>query len=406
MRNKGWLRYSLASLTLVGAGLGAFLVACGDDDDNVVPKDGGGADTAPGDSGAPDAQNDQQSPVDAGSPARLQLVNAATDFGDNLKSGGLRVCFAAGTTAANVTLTGLPALPDESPAADVPPAVYIGLGGNVTGTGLPLAGLFIQPYLMNAESLYAKGIVKPGPGQPGKGCSEILAPNFDGGAGPLVENVDYWKLPVIPAGTFQQDKSYLLVLTGCTNDTKIGNKEKCGPGFQNDGDAGAGNLEVHIFELDRATEIPADKVGTQFIHASPSAKFYFANNVPPLTVLPGYQSVPGDAGTFKSVSGDAAVDLYQKTNLVQVEGVNFESDSFTANPYSDKFAIALKDIQALSFPTGVPEGGAYANGTSWTFIAVGDADPAVPTEVGGKFNTQKFHYLAFPNNPPISVYKP
>ncbi len=408
MRNKGWLRYSLASLTLVGASLGAFLVACGDDDDNVVTKDAGGGDTGPGtDGGSEDAGKDQEAPADAGSPARLQLVNAATDFGPNLKSGGLRVCFAAGTTAANVTLTGLPALPDQSPDPAIPPAVYIGLGGNVTGTGLPLNGLFIQPYLMNAESLAKAGIVKPGAGQPGKGCSEILGQNFDAGGGPLEENVDYWKLPVIPAGTFQQDKSYLLVLTGCTNDTQITLKDKCGAGFTNDGGAGTGNLQVRVFELDRATEIPADKVGTQFIHASASAKFFFDHNVTggPITTTPGYTTAADGGGTFKPVS-NGVVGLYDKTDLVQVDGINFQTDFFTANPNVGQLALPLKAIQGASFPTGVPEGSAYANGASFTFVMVGDADPNVPAEVNGKPNTQKFHYLAFPNNPPVSVYKP
>lgn len=403
MRNKGWLRYSLASLTLVGAGLGAFLVACGDDDDNVTPRDGG-SDTGPGtEDGGQDAGNDQQNPpVDAGSPARLQLVNAATDFGPNLQSGGLRVCFAAGKAEGNITVTPLPAMPEESSVPGVPPAVYIGLGGNVTGTGLPLNDLIIQPYLMNAESI--SGIVKPGAGQPSLPCSELLAANFDAGGKTLEENKDYWKLPPIPAGTFQQDKSYILVLTGCTNDTAIQNKAKCGPGFTNDGNPGLGNLQVRIFEVDRATAIEANKAGTQFIHASASAKFYLAANVPPLEVTPGYQTEPGDAGSFKPVS-DGGVDLYEKTDLVQVEGVNFQTDFFTAHPVAP-VAIPLQAIQALSYPTGVPSGGAYANGAAWTFIAVGDADPAVSADAGGRFNTRKFHYLAFPNNPPVSVYKP
>jgi hypothetical protein len=395
---------------LVGAGLGGFLIACGDDDNTVTPKDGGSTETSTGDSGGGggDASTDAPPPpVDAGSPARLQLVNAATDFGPNNASGGLRVCFAAGTTAANVTLTGLPALPDESSVPGVPPAVYIGLGGNVTGTGLPLSALFIQPYLMNAQSLAAKGIVKPGPGQPGKGCSEILASTFDAGTGPLVENVDYWKLPVINSGTFLNEKSYLLVLTGCTGDTAIENKQKCGDdGFNPDGGPGPGNLAVRIYDLDRATAIPADKVGTQFVHASASAAFYLGTQF--VQVNPAYQTTKGDPSTAKSVSTppDSGVTLYDKTDLVQVSGVNFASDYFTANPAVAPLAIELPLIQAISYPTGVPEGGAYANGASWTFIAVGDADPTVSADAGGRFNTKKFHYLAFPNNPPVSVYKP
>jgi len=391
-------------LTLLSAGLGGFLVACGDDDSTVTPaKDGGGADTAPGDDdGGQDGATPP--PQDAGSPARLQLVNAATDFGPNLASGGLRVCFAAGTTAENVTVTPLPALPEESAVPGVPPAVFIGLGGNVTGTGLPLNTLFIQPYLMNAESI--GGIVKPGAGLPSIPCSELLANDFDAGGRKLEENRDYWKLPVIPAGTLQQDKSYILVLTGCTNDTQVANKAKCGPDFDTDGGPGLGNLQVRIFDVDRATAIDANKVGAQFIHASASADFYFANAPIPIDMTPGFQVQPGDAGGFKPVADDGGVDLYQKTNLVQVEGVNFQTDFFTANPEAASVAIPLQSIQQLSFPTGVPQGGEYKNGVAWTFIAVGDADPSVSADAGGRFNTKKFHYLAFPNNPPVSVYRP
>lgn len=400
MQNKGWLRYSLASLMVVGAGLGGFLIACGDDDDVVAPKDGGGTDTGPTGN---DAGTDTGPPAkaDAGTPARLQLVNAATDLGPSDVSGGLRVCFGAGADVNNTTLTPLPALPEESSIPGVPPAIYIGLGGNVTGTGLDLTKLAVQPYLMNAQTLFAKGVVKPGPGAPSTSCAELFAP--DGGAG-LVENKDYWKLPAIPPGTFLVDKSYLLVLTGCTEDSAIANKEKCGPGFANDGGPGVGNLQVRIFELDRATAIDAAKAGTQFIHASAPAKVFLAVAAGGAPVVPGYTNIPGDAGTFKPVSGGTPVDLYAKSALTQVDGVNFASDFFTANPAIPALAIPLQSIQRLSYPTGVPDGGAYANGAAWTFLAVGD--PTEDSDAGGRFNTKKFHYLAFPNSPPISVYKP
>lgn len=413
MQNKRWLRYSLTSLTVMGVALGSLLVACSDDDDNkVVPQpDSGGADTGtpvePTDAGTDGSQPEP----DAGTPARLQMVNAATDFGTHNKSGLIRVCFAAGTTAENVTVTPLPALPDQSAAAAVPPGVPIGIGGNLQGTGLDLTSLYIQPYLMNGESLFAKGIVKPGPGDPGTSCAELLKPDFDAGDGePLKENEDYWKLPVIPANTLLKDKSYLLVLTGCTGDTDATPLAKCGPNPP-DGTPGIGNLKIHIHELDNATAVEADKIGTQFIHASAQAAALLPGMPGMPKVTPGYIKDKDDAATFKPVSGDGTagsgeVALNAVTQLVQVEGVDVAADSFTVVPAAAAFAIKLSDVEKISFPAGAPADAKYRNGAAFTFLAVGDPDPMVPAEIEGKFNPKKFHYLAFPNNPPVAVYQP
>ena len=46
--------------------------------------------------------------------------------------------------------------------------------------------------------------------------------------------------------------------------------------FVGTGNPGRGNLKVTVYELDRATAIAADKIGTQFIHASPSGATTFA----------------------------------------------------------------------------------------------------------------------------------
>lgn len=414
MRDRRLLRYSLVSLMLVGSGLGAFLLACSDDEETLAPPkaDGGGAadapaaDTsAPGDGSVTDAATS--------SPARLQMVNAATDFGPDDKSGALRVCFAAGTTAANVQVTGLPALPDQSADPALPPGLPIGVGGVLTGTGLDLTPLFVQPYLMNAERLFARGIVKPGAGDPGKTCTEILGATFDGGVlsgnGPLVENVDYWKLPVIPAGTFQKDKSYILVLMGCANNASVTPTSKCGAGFAGDGGPGVGNLEVKIFEIDRATPVAADKLGAQFIHASPAGALLIATDAGAVEATPAFMKERADAGSATAISA-GPVALGERTNLVQVGNVT-TSDFFAYNPKVANIlrfagtAIRLSTIQSLSFPTGVPDGGDYRNGASFTFVAVGD--PSEPADAGtGRSNTKAFHYLGLPNDPPVSVYKP
>lgn len=397
MGNKRWLlRYGFASLTVLGAGLATVLIACSDDDSNKntpTPTPDSGV---PG-SATPDATPDGAPTKDASVPAVLQIVNAATDFGPNDTSGGLRVCFGLGATADNIEVAGLPPLPDVSADPALPPAIPIGFGGTVAGTGLDLAPYVLQPFLMNAESLAAKGILKPGPGEPGKTCTEILAPTFDGGAGPLVEGVDYWKLPTIPANTFQRDKSYILVLTGCTNDTEIENKNKCGDGYAPDGGRGVGNLLVRIYDVDRATAIDSEKIGAQFIHASQPAKVYFSPQA--VGFAPAFV---GDAGASPFVT--AEVPVYGKTDLTQIANVSPTTDSFSANPNVPALSVPLSLVQQVSFPAGVPDGGAYRNGAAFTFVAVGD--PTEPPTVEEKFNSKTLHYLGFPNNPEIVIYKP
>jgi hypothetical protein len=405
MRNKHLLRYSLASLTLVGASLGVFLVACGDDDDTVTPppsgNDAGG--TLPEASSQQDSGQQQSDAAPKPDPARIQFVNAATDFGPNNTSGGLRICFALRQSDDGpFTITPLPALPEQSPDPAIPPAAYIGTGGAVQGAGVDISGFDIQPFIMNAGRLFARGVVKPGPGTPSTSCADLLSETFDGGVmsgnGPLVENVDYWKLPVIPKGTFQPEKSYILVLTGCPQDSAVP-AAKCGEGANADGGAGIGNLKVHIIEVDRATAIDADKIGAQFIHASPAGKVFLDGLA--VGVLPAF--VRANDGGATNVA-TAQVPLYGKTDLVQVANITPATDSFSANAAVPTLAIPLTIVQASTYPGGAPPEGTIRNGAAFTFIAVGD--PTEPVDAGGRPNPKTFHYLAFPNNPPVSAYKP
>lgn len=408
MRNKQLLRYSLASLTLLGAGLGTFLIACGDDDSTSTP--------VKTDSGTPDASSTSDSGSDSGGQpeagppappnAKLQLVNAATDFGSATAIGALRVCYGVGpdeaTASAPDKIAPLPPLPDRK-GSDAQPfaGVFIGTGGNVQGTGADLTDLVLVPYIMNAESLAKKGLTKPDAG-PGTSCGDILGA-ADAGAG-MTPGIDYWKLPAIPAKTFLKGKSYILVLTGCASDATAG-VAKCGADFTPGAGPGNGNLKVTVHEVDRATAVGADKIGTQFIHASAAGASYLAA-LPGggLAVIPGYVSDPGNPGTFKGVAGDAGVTYNAQTPLVEVTGVNVGSDSFTANPNVAALAIPLPLIQQLSYGANVPDGGAYRNGAAFTFIALGD--PTEDADAGGTFNTRKFHYIALPNDPVSEVYKP
>lgn len=404
MRNIGWLRFGFASLTLVCASFATFLVACSDDD-NATPSptpdsgaDDGGTEV--------DAADDSSTETpDAGSNARLQLVNAATDFGPSNESGALRVCYGVGPSEEATSIAPLPPLPDRPSSEDAPFAgLFIGTGGNVQGTGADLTDLVIVPYLMNAQSLFVRGIVKPESG-PGPSCAALINGTVDAG-GPLEAGKDYWKLPAIPAKTFTKDKSFILILTGCAGDSTV-SPELCGEDFT-PGDAGNGNLKATVYELDRATTIDDDKVGAQFIHASPAAAAILAEAAGEHPIIPGFirQADGGtEGGNFKPLVGDGEteVPLGGKTELAQISDVDFTTDSFTVLASDPGLAIPLPIIKLYSFGANVPEGGEYRNGAAFTFIALGNLYE--PSVVDGKPNTKAFHYIALPNNPPLETYQ-
>jgi hypothetical protein len=377
--------------------LATFLVACSDTSTTNDTTTDGGPGGPDGTSGGPgDAGGDAPTtPVDAGSLAKVQLVNAATDLGPADPLGSLRICYALGTAEASAVMAPLPALPETV----TPPLPFAGLpiggGGSIPGTGTDLSHLVIVPYLLNAQSLFARGIVKPA-GAPSASCDAL----FDQDAGgALTAGVDYWKLPSIPAETLTRDKSFLLVLTGCAGDATSGGK--CGVGFTA-GAPGNGNLQLKIIELNRATTIDSDKIGAQFIHASTAGDVALGSGIQ----NPGFIADPTSAATFKSVSPDGGTVPYgSSTPLVQVAGVKVTTDSFTTNPLVESLAIPLAEIQQLTFAGPAPDGGAYRNGAAFTFVALGDPGQS-PDAGGGAFNPKTYHYLAFPNDPTILTYAP
>jgi hypothetical protein len=314
------------------------------------------------------------------------------------------VCFAVGGTAEGAQLAPYPPLPDQA-RGPVPAGVYIGTGGAMPSTGLDLSPLVLVPYLMNVRQMVAKGIVNPGGGDPGPTCDEILADgaNLDGAT--FEENVDYWKLDPIAAQTFQKGKSFVLVLTGCTNDARY-DATKCGEDFEPAGEPGKGNLKARVYEVDRSTEIPGNAVGVQFIHATAAGAALLQSLS--LTAQPGFVDETNPATqTFKPITaGDASVAYAAITDLTNVEGVNFTEHFFTAQRTLPPVAFALPFIQQSSFPTGVPEGANYRNGASFTFLALGDPAITDPDAGMGFPNGRAFHYLAFPNDPAIENYQP
>lgn len=404
MRNTRWLRASLASLTVCGLALSAFVVACGDDDTGgggVIPgvdsgPDGNSADTGTSDTGTPDTGSPTDGGADADAdatsgpePAKLTLINAATDFGPNNPIGALRVCYQAIAGATEVWAQ-TPPLPNRSTGATPFPGLFIGTGGPVPSTGTKLETLAIRPYLLNAFELEQRGLGSTVTDANEKFCEDLLKPTADAG-GEFIEGKDFWKLPDIPVGALKNDKSYFLVLTGCTKDSTAG-ADKCGADWT-DTD---GNLKANVLEV--TTTADADKIGFQFVNASPNLGATLAAIDPSLKVDPVLLQ-EGDAGTAKHVAGGEIADK-TLSPLAQYSDFAQATASLRPNLAAEPLTFPFDKIKLLSYGGTVPANGDYTNGRAFTIVALGDpaADPDGGNG-GATFNTKFFHFIVLPNDP-------
>lgn len=432
MQNTRWLRYGLASLTLCGAAISALVVACSSDSTDNGGTPNTGVDSGPG----TDANNtttdsgnntDNDSGADSAPPppppAKLQLVNAATDLGPN-DVGALRVCFQvapAGTTdPTQFKWASLPPLPNRNSAPDqLPfPGLYIGTGGPIPGTGVDFTSLIIRPYIFSAQSLAVKsGLGNNITAGHDQFCEDILT--ADAG-GPLTNGTDYWQLPDIPAGNLLANNSYILALTGCSGNSTAG--DICGSDFS--AATVNGNLRINLFKVDTTTTVDTASLGAQFLQLSPTLEAVLTQvsegqvtkAFPAVTDSEGanakYLVGDGGAGTgavsYMGTQGLSGV----ATTLAQITQITYASDKFTANPAAPTLGATFPQVQALSngvTDAGVPLPPAVANGSAYTFIALGDPSPATSPDGGSNgavFNTRYFHYIALPNSPTISAFDP
>lgn len=402
-----WFKLGLASLVLACSGLAAGLSACSGDDNNK--NDGGGpdgspADTGPNDTGTmPDTGADSgplDCPKDPEKCAKLITVHASPQLW------GIRFCFAV-----NGSVTPLPPLPHDpatQPATLGYPGIPPGAGGAVPFAGTDLTPLTITPYIIDA---YAIRTHFKGETPSEKKCSDLIGP--DGGVG-ITEGTDYWKLGDIPANTFQHNRTYMLVLEGCTKDANFGSTglttAMCGSGWN----ATSGNLTAKVYGLDRAT---GAKMGAQFVHASPILM------VPhPGGAIGSLATVAGlpDGGTLVDI-----INLTPATNggniepatATQVTGANVATTYLSMSLIESDAGIGANPLLPISavemLTTGLaPDGGSmYKAGGNYTFVMVGDpmriADggPSLDPDGGAPKATAgagySFHALGFPNNPPV-----
>jgi hypothetical protein len=436
MRNKNWLRYGLASAVVASGVLGAILVACGDDDSGVTANPDGGKTDGPGqtDTGG---GNDTGTGTDGGDsgpptpkPANIIVVHGATSYGPGNPSGLVRVCYATKTaTDTDFTLSPLAPLPHSKDSDSLLPfpGIPIGTGGPFPSTGLPLEGISIRPFVISAQALAERGITGNTGAAATARCNRLLTSGFvpDGGfpgdaaATALAENSDYWKLADIPAGTFKNEKTYILSITGCTSDATAATG-LCGnaPGQANTpyiptATPGVGNLQIAVLEIDATSTIATDEMGVQVVHLSPQYQTLLAPARPfapifgtPFGEIPDASYDAADNVHVGPEAGIAYSGAGTVTALAKLKGIVTATGYFAAhedNPAGEGPFIPMPlnnagnlnpdagviTIQYLSEGKTVPNAApAYTNGKAYTFVLVGDPNGS---------STRKLHFLAFPN---------
>ena len=177
-------------------------------------------------------------------------------------------------------------------------------------------------------------------------------------------------------------------------------------------------MKVQVFET-TTTPVSATQLGVQVFHVSAQAQAIFGAVSYPLS--PGFVINPDGGAGFRAAT-TAPIVLNTLTPAVGVTGVK-DSDLFVADkaspgstaslaPFPLPFIQALSGLGAPTAPT------VYKDGKNYVFVAVGDPNPEIPTFSnpqtgavgdggdGTRFNTKKFHWLAFPTDPVIEAYKP
>ncbi len=400
MKKMDWLRYGLTSFMVTGFATGATLAGCSDDATVTPAKDGGTADTGPvADTGVttPDTGAADTGPKDSGptpKPATLYAVNAAVDIGnsvDRFTGGAIRFCY----VIKGLGVSSGPARPDT--AVGVP----IGTGGPFPPP-TSLQTFELTPVIILAENLAQRGIFADS-GAPQPDCTKLLPVDPggpDGGVSApdsgLTLNKDFYVLDTIPSGTLKDDRSYMLLLTGCSGDST--QSSNCGSGFvTNPGTKGT--LKVSVLELDRNAPATATGAGFQVVHGS-SALAALSYPVKPVILNGGTQSAltPGGQVNFQNISPRVDVPSFNGGSP-QDGGALFGNINPDGGPVTD--LQPLNGPQSISQVTGIPDPSVgFAAGRSHTIVILGDpSKPFAPGfDAGVPLNGFRgVHRLGFPN---------
>jgi len=413
MHNRKWVRRGFGSVALLAAGAGTWGLACSSNDNNPnltgLDSGAGTSDTGAGsvDTGASatdgttgsdsggslaDSAADTGS-MDAGVPPLISLVHAAPDVPPVRFCFGLSPAGALGGTEAKPLLSsGLP----------------FGAGGALAiapSNAAIISTVDIYIWAVPASSINAANAASfadaGDAGQDYGACS--VAVNLPGSI----------LFAMIPRGTVQYNHSYIVAMDGCQNPGIDGGAAICGL-VTTDGGTTAypsgtalGNLRLEIIEVDNTTVVPADAIGAQFLHLSPSLQAIL-----PTGVIAGITS-PGEAGVDDDDAGDAAppAPVYDYANItttaVSYNGVYTGPPGSTVAEPAETFTgttaavanlgtagigirtaaltVPAPSLASISFDTvatatlGLADGGVpqtasalFTAGQSYTFIAIGN----------------------------------
>jgi hypothetical protein len=325
---------------------------------------------------------DGGSAPDAGSPPLISFVHAAPDVP------AIRLCF--GVT------------PTQAVAGTIPkPAVASGLPFGAGGA-LPIAAQNVA--LLTSVNLYVWAI---------PATAIASAPPDDGGpidCNTAIQLPGSMLFAEIPKGTVQYGHSYLVAMDGCQNPSVDGGAAICGP-VATDGGTVAfssgsvlGNLRLEVIPVDEATVVPANAIGAQFVHLSPSLQALLPSGVVPALTAPGDAGGSDDAG---DASPPAAYDYADITSApVTYNGVYagppgstlaYPSQAFTETTeatadlatagiglLTSSLTVPAPSLASISLGTvatatlGLLDGGPqpasalFSPGRSYTFVAIGD----------------------------------
>ena len=397
MMNTNWLRFGILG-TLVFAGGAAGLIACSDDgggdnnDNDAGSSSGGEQSSSSGEntSGGSSGENTSSSSGGSSSGEVPEPKKAAVFVAHGFNEiGPVRICFAASEEAppaTDATPRPVPPLPAAGAGAQPNPPLLPGTGGFLPDLGNDLAELHIQPYIVREASRLAALAADP----QATTCDKLI------GAGkPLVAGTDYYVLPPIPKGKLANEKTFVLVAVNGSDDPPA------------DPPVGA-NVGVIIKEVDRATEIAADKAGLQFLNGSK----YIAAGVTPFlyrgaSVDPSKEWYAGEekvlADTLLPAAAVAVEAINATTNGhgIKANLGEGENDYFHEREGS---LIPVKNWSDLSDSAGIQKDDEdnslyFQSGRSFTFIFLGNPAAGPINPATGDFKGP--HFLVIPNDPVI-----
>ncbi len=383
------MRLGVAAVVGCAGIAGGALAGCGGDDSTPATATDSGTlpDVTTGGDSGPGLDSATDSPVaDAGQHGKILVVNASPDLGP------FRVCVAIGKKAdgSDGTVAPLAALPDVAVGPQPFPGIFQGTGGAFPDVK-DLTGDNVTPYVILAQKIATD--VKPTDGGVERTCDALV-----GAGGSLTVNVDYFKLPTIPAGTFTNNSTHILGALGCLPKAVDANADiaHCGPDYVD----ATGNLGIHIFALSRTAPTPGT-LGADFAH--------FSGGLSAAPIFP--VMINADASVPISATPVAYASVGPATPA-SIPGVVPTTSQFgIALPTADGgttgiiAAAPLLLVQQVTIGATTPAD-YFANDQSYTFVVIGDPAISALVDAGSGqppgFNGFGLHFLGFNNNPPFA----